>query len=531
MSLPQPGHTTFSTLMNNIENGLIKIPQFQREFIWEKWKCADLLDSIIKCYPIGTFILWKTKERLRSIRNIGGINLPDPPQGDFVQYILDGQQRITAIYATLKGLTIKRNNGSIDNLDEIYVDLQASEDQQIIITDISNKTKDDIIKLTDLLKGELTQLANMPKIHHNKLQDYKQRIESYNFPTILVDNAPIDVATEIFTRINIGGKPLTVFEIMVAKTFDAAKDFDLAEKYMDLINSLEQLEYDTISESTVLQTISVILRRDCTKKTILRLNKNEFIRIWPEAVDAIEHAVEYFRNYYRIPVSQLLPYNALLVPFAYFFYINKNKPNSTQKKYLQDFFWRTSLSERYSFALETKIGQDIERIDIILKGNLPNYDYQIDISPQTILDNGWFSTGRSYIKAILCIYAYKEPKSFHDNSIVKISNYWLKKANSKNYHHFFPRKYLERMGVSQDLINNIINITIVDDYLNKREIRALAPSKYMSKFLKNNHDLNQTMKTHLINNINQYGIWNDDYDRFLKKRAKAVSQEIKKRIQ
>ena len=128
-------------------------------------------------------------------------------------------------------------------------------------------------------------------------------------------------------------------------------------------------------------------------------------------MEAIETTVEYFRNYYRIPVSQLLPYNALIVPFSYFFYKHKDKPTGKKQKYLQDFFWRSSLSGRYSSAVESKLAQDIKRIDEILNDNLPKYDWSVDISPEFIKNNGWFSAGRSYIKALLCIYAYHQPKS------------------------------------------------------------------------------------------------------------------------
>jgi len=108
MMLPEPQPRTFTTLMNDIENGQIKIPQFQREFVWEFKKCASLIDSIVKGYPIGTLIFWRTKERLRSIWNIGGCTLPEPPEGDFVEYVLDGQQRLTALFASLKGLEVPR---------------------------------------------------------------------------------------------------------------------------------------------------------------------------------------------------------------------------------------------------------------------------------------------------------------------------------------------------------------------------------------------------------------------------------------
>lgn len=73
MQLPEPSSVPFNTLMAEIEKGLIKIPQFQRDFVWSKDRVAKLVDSIVKGYPIGTFILWKTKEELRHIRNLGGL--------------------------------------------------------------------------------------------------------------------------------------------------------------------------------------------------------------------------------------------------------------------------------------------------------------------------------------------------------------------------------------------------------------------------------------------------------------------------
>ena len=98
MNQPKPHSINFKTLISDIEQGRIKIPQFQREFVWSKESSAKLIDSILKGYPIGTFILWKTQERLRSVRNIGGLDIPETPAGDSVYYVLDGQQRITSLF-------------------------------------------------------------------------------------------------------------------------------------------------------------------------------------------------------------------------------------------------------------------------------------------------------------------------------------------------------------------------------------------------------------------------------------------------
>src|SRR5690606_28889436 len=73
-------------------------------------------------------------------------------------------------------------------------------------------------------------------------------------------------------------------------------------------------------------------------------------------------------------------------------------------------------------------------------------------------------------------------------------------------------------------------ITIVDDFLNKREIGAKAPSRYMKTFRKTNKELGRTMKSNLIDDLDKFGIWTDDYEAFFDARAKAVSSALKKRI-
>jgi hypothetical protein len=189
-----------------------------------------------------------------------------------------------------------------------------------------------------------------------------------------------------------------------------------------------------------------------------------------------------------------------------------------------------SLSGRYSSGVESKLAQDIKKIDQIISGELPKYDWPINTSEKFLIDNGSFSAGRSFIKAILCLYAYYKPESFVDRSTVNISNYWLKQANSKNYHHFFPRAYLKKKSEDEFYINHILNITIVDDYLNKREIGALAPSRYMTKFKKTNPELQETMQTHLIGDLDEFGVWDNNYNKFFEERAKIVSKMLKKRI-
>lgn len=520
----------YSDLISEIETGQVKIPQFQRKFVWGIKASAKLLDSIIKGYPIGTFIYWRTNERLRAIRDIGNITLLEPKEGEYINYVLDGQQRLTSLFAPLKGVQITDEEGKISDYSKMYVDLTAADDGEIIITDISGMEESTFIKLTDLMEGNFTMLASFPEEYHPILARYKKIIQSYTFSVINLKNATIDVATEVFTRLNVGGKALTLFEIMVAKTYDAVRKFDLSEKYDELKEELSNSRYDTIPSATVLQVVAILLEKDCTRKQILKLEKQKFIDIWDEAIDCIKRSVDFFRSY-GIAVSRILPYNALIVPFSYFFYLHKKNPTGKMKKRLEDYFWRASLGFRYSSGVESKLAQDIEKIEKIINDELPKYEWAITIDEEYIEKNGWFSTGKAFIKAILCLYAKQKPKSFDNNLDVIMDNSYLKIASSKNYHHYFPKSWLKKNFKEWGYfyVNHIVNITIVDDFLNKRTIKTKSPCIYMKTFKKHNDELKSTMKSHLID-IEKDGVWENDYDKFYHARLKRISKALNKFI-
>jgi len=464
---PKPDSKKYSDLISDIEKGIIKIPKFQREFVWGIDKTAKLLDSILKGYPIGTFILWKTDERINDIKNVGNLDIPPTPDGTKVEYVLDGQQRITSLFAAYRG-------------------------------------------------------AKIQKIGEKKVTDYGD--------IVVLRKEDIDSAIEVFTRINTGGQTLTLFEIMSAKTYDEEQDFDMTVKWGHFIKELKDIKYEGVSNSVVLSLLSLILSRtkECKRKTILALDKQTIIDTWDGAISALKDSIDYFRTTYRIPVSQILPYDALLIPFGYFFYHQKDKPNGVQKKLLEEFFWRISLSFRYSSSTESKLAQDIKRIDTILDGNRPDYaDIKVSLdSPRALVETS-FSAGNSYCKAILCLLAYQEPKDFRDNGKVILDNSWLKIANSKNYHHFFPRAYLKAKEIPNG--NSLMNITFVSDHLNKRKIGAKAPSVYIGDFHDENSEINIALKSHFID-LKGFGIESDDYATFLAKRSKLIYDALESRI-
>lgn len=533
---PKPDSKKYTDLKSEITKGQIKIPKFQRNFVWSVEKTAGLLDSILKGYPIGTFILWETNERLNDIKNIGNLELPPAPEGTKVQYVLDGQQRITSLYAAFLGAKIQKDGEKkITNYGDIYVNLEVdseSSDTQIVVAERPEGSCISLFEILNFNDNLLSIKENYTDTEFMKIHEYSQSFSTYDFSTVVLRKEDIDSAIEVFTRINTGGQTLTLFEIMSAKTYDEDQTFDMETKFQLLLKDLIDAKYDTISSSVILSVLSLIIskNKECKRTTILQLDKQRIIDEWDAVISAIKDSIDYFRTVYRIPVSSILPYDSLIVPFAYFFYYHKERPTGDKARYLEEFFWRVSLSFRYSSATESKLAQDVKRIESIMQTERPSYeDVKVYLnSPQDLIDTS-FSAGSSYCKAILCLLAYNEPKDFQDNAKVILDNSWLKVANSKNYHHFFPKAYLRKNNLGNE--NSLMNITLVSADLNKRKISAKPPSVYIQGFLDENDELKNTLQSHLINNIDEFGINSDDYTIFIRKRANVIFGELKKRLE
>ncbi|RPE67318.1 hypothetical protein EDD53_1724 [Pacificibacter maritimus] len=517
------------------------MPKFQRDFVWDLKATAKLLDSILKGYPIGTFILWETDQRINDIKNIGGFELPETPVGSNVQYVLDGQQRITSLFAAYLGEQIRKpGEKKITDYKDIVVNLEKNlEEKEKDIVTVKDEAEV-FIPLHDVLNfnhkmGKKLESDGFEEWQIDQIDEYSNAFSTYAFSTVTLRQNDIESAIEVFTRINTGGKVLTLFEIMSAKTYDEAANFDMQTHWEKFQKKLNDSKYENISASVLLQILSLVISesKECKRKTILGLDKADIIARWDDVISVIEKTIDHFRTVLRIPVSQILPYDTLIVPFAYFFLKTGKSPNGQQRKYLEELFWRSSLSLRYSSATESKLAADIKKVDLIIDGKRPSYpEFKLFMNSAQDLRETDFSTGNAICKSILCILAYHEPKDFDTNGKVLLDNSYLKIASSKNYHHFFPRAFIRNHGTDAETpyANSIVNITLVSAELNKKRIGAKAPSVYLADFSDENSELKHALNSHLIE-MDDASVIQDDFTAFLKYRSEVLYSEILKRIE
>jgi len=534
--LPQNTQRKYHSLISDIDLGRVKIPRFQRDFVWDKARTASLIDSIIKGYPVGTFILWKTNERFPTPWNVGNHNIPETPPGEPVQYVLDGQQRITSLYAVLKGLRLDRDGKEVD-YSKICIDLGPEpDDQEECVLTEPNEDCRSTVTVHDILTKSFKHFDEYTDGQRDKIEYYGRRLKSYDFSVIEIPEYSIDTACEIFTRINTGGKTLSVFEILVAKTYAPEAKFDLEEKFRELLEGskedekarcLEDASFETIPPMTVLQCLSAHLQNGITHTQIMGLNRSAVAESWSRVRDTIFHAIDYLQNHLGVAVSTLLPYHVLLVPFTRFFDQNNFKPPSPeQKDWLSNYFFLTSLGNRFTSGVAQKIGVDLSKIDQIVRGKSPTYPGEdFKITPELFLERT-YTINDSFSKALLCLLSSKRPKNLLNGGDVKVGNNWLGKSSSKNVHHIFPKAFIKKEGKKGWNPNVVANIMFADEHTNQKVIRARAPQDYFSEFKRRNKNFEDYLSTHLINDECFKAIMNNDYDTFIQNRAKLIVKNI-----
>lgn len=506
----KPDRMSFSEIIHELDKGTLVIPAFQRDLVWSKAESIALLDSIYRGYPIGSFLIWEAKKEMSYAKSIGNYKLNEPhDENTLLCYILDGQQRIASIYACLREIEIKGEEYSV------FFDL----DEQKFV---GEKTEDSgrYVRFSEALgKDHLEIMRSLTLERQEIFERLYNAFMTYDFSIIRIKGQPIDVVCEIFERVNNTGRKLTVVDLLVAKTWD--KDFDLRKGLKEYTKKLRVKHFDKIDERNILQCISVHNFKRCHKREILKLNKSLLKNCWTKSLNAISMSIDFIKNNLNIEDSKILPFFLLVVPISYFFYYN-NSPNKRQIEEIFRWFWKACLSNRYDSGSDTKIAEDIIQFDLILEDETPKFDYQYSFDIEKI-KNQPFSTGNAFCKTILSLLAYMRPRNFKNNLEVDL-NSSFSKYNSKEFHHFFPKNYLETKGFEAEEIEKVVNICF-QPMIPHREIGDKGPEEYLNKFKADNPEIEDTLKSHLIK-------WSFlsreiDFNKFLEIRAKEIDSKLR----
>jgi hypothetical protein len=513
-------------ILNQVQSGQIRIPAFQRGFVWEPDRVAFFIDSIFKNYPYGSLLFWRAKEKLKIERDLGPFKLPDPKEDYPVDYVLDGQQRITSIYATFQtGIEITQS----DSWKDIYYDFSIpydSQDTQFFAlmpdeVDCSKHFPIRVIFDTIYYRRATTHMDERLAEQIDKMQSI---FKEAKIPVQIFKTDEKSTVAVIFERINRQGVKLDTLQLLSAWTW--SEDFQLQTQFDELSSELEEYgfkESDT-EENLLLRCCSAILAYDPSPDRLVEIPGSEVRNRFDEVINGIKGALDFLKMNLNIHSVNNLPFQTIMVPLAVYFAISGNREvivSDSYRKQLIRWFWRTSFSKRYSSGVLRYLKEDIEHIRVLKAGQeskLGNFICNVD---ESFFFGNCFNISAVNTKTFILLLASKSPLSLISGMPIDLASK-LRIYNKTEFHHLVPKAFLKSQSDLKYPVNCLSNFAFVARSEN-RELGGEAPSKYKAKLAT---DLGPILLAALC----PESLFIDNFNQFICERSKMLVEVAKELI-
>ena len=552
--LPLFGTPDAPGLIELVENGRVVVPRFQRPWQWTHARTLALIRSIARQWPAGALLLMQGTRGFPSLP----LHLVDAPAPDPVYSILDGQQRLTALFLTLRGRHPRHT--FFVNIGRVAIEREATEDDFDFWT---NRRWHDTYPTT-----ELRARAGMIAIHELRsdhlffewvgaLPDdipsasiFEARnttlagLLNYQFPVSIISaEAPPEVLTSVFVTINQQGLRLGVFDLMVAKSWVdpavAAPGFDLRDQWDRAIASGRhehspathpKIRDFNLPGVVVLRLIKLLadpVARSVANAGIMELTGAEVRTHLHPAMDALEQTLHTLEADAGV-IPESLPSQTGLLPVAY---VIARVPDSVhdadRRAKLLRWWWASTLLQRYGRGgTNTLVVSDVAEIEGWVLGEEPGppwiENFWNDFSEASLLETD--TTNDVLLRGIFCLQNVNGAVDWRENQSIQALGRGpiagsTKPVSRLDQHHVFPSDNalpdvggaLESGDVIPDVHDLVLNRVLLLDSTNSY-LQAVPPSALEERGI----DLN-LVETHLIDSTT-LGSWNE----FVRARVEAV---------
>lgn len=511
-----------NVLISRIMHGEVRVPGFQRAFVWEPQRAALLMDSIYKGFPFGTILLWRSRTALKSEKALGGFTLPEPEADYPIDYVLDGQQRVTSIFATFQ-TELAAPPEDADRWLPIYYDFDATHDAQdsqfvaLAASEVDGDRHFPLKTFFDPVKFAATS-RELPDARLEEIVSVQSRFSGALIPVETFETDDRGQVAIVFERVNRMGIELDMFQLLTAWTW--SEDFDLQEKFTELAERFEGFGFAEVGTDNdlMLRCCSAILRSDPSPTALIDINGTEVRESFDVVTNALMLAVDFLRNNLQVRHLKFMPYSALLIPLAAFFSTQQSAPiTNEQRSTLMRWFWRTSFSHRYSGNPMRNIRNDVVEAQKLRAGQPSTLDAVTATVDADFYLSRTFSASTVASRTFILQLARHHPRSFISGQPIDLDDV-LSEPNRKEYHHSYPRAYLQAAGVESAAINCIANFAFLNRAEN-RTISAKAPSAYRASDMP--ADVTEIQASQLLPD----SLFTDEWELFRAERALALAAD------
>lgn len=543
------------------------LPDIQRDFVWRPEQVYALFDSIMRDYPISTFLFWKQNgeylksdkiKKLEFVRTSKEKNVENTEVKSAKEYmlVLDGQQRLTTFYLVLKGNYIIRNNPY-----DLYINLLSGENEQedgvlyefkffnrnkgtsFCENDEGQKLWYKVKDIYDLRIGniysEVSKVeANIKKEHSIELNDNQKntiaklcqylKVEKiiYYYPEV---EKNYDKVLDIFVRTNSGGTPLSYSDLLFSTI--KSKWGDAREKFDNLLLNINDNDRYKFSSDFVLKTILVLNAK--SQEEVRYKTKNfkpdlihKIQKDWDEIERAITLSVDLLKDRLLLTCHKTIPSNNAIIPLICWMHKNKFKGlgagnrcvNDDQVNNIKGWLTKALLSGIFGGQSDTILYKCKEALDTDSSKTFPAKDMERRINTETkksmkleadFLNSVRYNSVDSYLVLSIC---YGGAVNFQPRY----------KGNLPEQDHIFSHDELKKAGIPEDKINSIYNIRYIGSTENKVKLNT-PYSEWVDSF-RDDRERKREFEKHLI----PEGKWSvKNFDDFLEKRKELIQQKFK----
>ena len=406
-------------LVERVAAGKIRVPKFQRDFVWNQPDLSALLDSVRRGFPIGSILVWDTEKGIQSTPRIGPLGIQPSPDGS-VGYLLDGQQRVSTLAGTLR-LTDDMDP-VVDHIDwRVYYDL----DEQTFIDHRKLAADSDprYFPVRSLLNTagffeacrRIHDQADDRRRAQRRL-DEADRLSSafrdYQLPLIHIREADLESAVTVFARLNRTGRKMAADELVSALTYQEGQ-FHLTSMLDGFKAELRKLGFGSLDRAFLLRSVLAALEEDIYAKEWADLMVRPEVRerlpgAFKAATQGIRLALGMLKRF-GVTSDRLLPYGLQLVLLGEFHRLCP-QPAETTVELLRRWFWVTSFTGWFGGVNTTQAKRALDEIRNLANGRGDTFSVvDLETPAQPFPDR--FDARSARVRAFLLYLASLRPRS------------------------------------------------------------------------------------------------------------------------
>ncbi|MBX6772811.1 MAG: DUF262 domain-containing protein [Chloroflexi bacterium] len=555
-------------LVERAGTGRLALPQFQRDFVWDRDSIEELIRSLLRGYYIGSFLFLETdRDHLPfGTRPIAGANADGVPE----HLVLDGQQRITALHYVFAAPDIPLRGTSypyrffidlsriqeVEREDDVVWSVRADAVGELDRPEVQYERS--ILPLTELPRWERWNSGYGVWLANRQGQDalmhwytnvrpiwdrYITRMREALIPVITLprvaqdDRDGIAQICSIFEKLNSTGLKLSVFDLLTARLFrdgvdlhalwrDALRQYPLLAQFAGGDSDPETASPDTFGV-LLLRTVALLRGREIKSRKLVELAAEDFPRDWERAAAAMERALKRVTSTAPdglgaveprwVPYTTNLP--VLAAALAVF---EERRAGAEAYATLRRWYWASVFLQRYAGSVESQAQADFQELMAYLFEAGPE-PATLREAHERIIDNAGYSL-RSVVRqnavyrGVMNLIALRGARDFAAKDHISF--------HELDDHHIFPRAFLARQGIEGDLGNTVVNRTLIATSTNQRISRS-KPSQYLQEIFPV-EGRQEILDSHLIPPAARMAMERDDYEAFLSARDQALVAEVRR---